>query len=167
MAVTESALEAKKSKIAASQEANEEKINALNEQCDQKVKEIQEKRKSEIDSVKAKCKEQVDALKEKNKELQKQWNELEDQRVKLHGKNVGDLFNQFVSDNVDVELVKQFLKSRGGQFEEFLNEMKSAEEAETKSEDPADEDSFSDENPEWTEENNSDSGSQNDWNSAY
>lgn len=129
MAVTESALEAKKERVAQSMQSNEEKIAALNEQCDQKVKDIQEKRKKEIESVKAKFKEQTDALKDKNKDLQKQWDEFEAERVKVHGKNVGDLFNQFVSDDVNVDLVAEFLKSKGGEFESFLKQMETGEES--------------------------------------
>lgn len=139
MAVTESALEAKKDRVAQSMQSNEEKIAALNEQCDQKVKDIQEKRKKEIESVKAKFKEQTDALKDKNKDLQKQWDELESERVKVHGKSVGDLFNQFVSDDVDVSLVAEFLKSKGGEFESFLKQMGTEEEEPVEEESSAEE----------------------------
>lgn len=127
MPETEEKLEAGKARLAASQDNNEQKIAALNAQCDEKVRDIQDRRNAEIAAVRAKTREQVDALKKKNRELQKQWDALEAKRAALHGKKVGDLFNQMIGDRIPTEAVEKLFAEKGDQLEALLHQLAGTE----------------------------------------
>lgn len=127
MPETEEKLEAGKARLAASQNSNEQKIAALNAQCDEKVRDIQDRRNAEIAAVRAKTREQVDALRKKNRELQKQWDALEAKRAALHGKKVGDLFNQMIGDRIPTEAVEKLFAEKGDQLEALLHQLAGTE----------------------------------------
>lgn len=156
MPETEEKLEAAKARLAASQNSNNEKIAALNAQGEEKVKEIQDRRNAEIAAARARTREQVDALKKKNRDLQKQWDALEAKRAALHGKKVGDLFNQMIGDRIPTEAVEKLFAEKGDQLEALLAQLAGTEpgsdpeESEAEPNDP--EVSESPESPEPSEE---------------
>lgn len=119
----EERIENSKQKLVDQMNANKEKIADLTAQRDAKIEEIKEKKKEEIFTVNQKCKEQVDALSAKNKELQGKWNDLEKKRSEKHGKDIGDLFNQFVDKNVDAEAVKILFEEKGAELAKLLNDL--------------------------------------------